>query len=497
MPGERAGGLIASGAGSKKAPPLAIFRVRFTPMSKPLVKRPLFLFLVCLAGLIVLVPLYFYLLTTSVFDCAPVDSPELAPAGKSGPAIDAAGLPALFPAYREWSYAESNPSERSRRLLPREVLDALDSLDPANGKAYLAQTELALAAAKELATSEGNWENSYDGEANIHSWQPSDGVEIVELAWTLLLRAQLLAMDQNACLENLREVARLASHIRELDQHEDVLNRRHHLEQTWFSTILLIAVSQRWAMDDAVLAEWLENLALPKAEHDRHIANCLRGELLLDATRIRYGHLKNMSFLSRLKWRSLRDSSTWESIGLFWVRLRTQPNRYVRHAMPYSSAAIQQSSLPATARTLPVTPSPTAWQNWSPAPNAGAARMLVELSDGRLQRILSEADNAAAHRGITLTALAILRYRLANEQRWPGSLAELVPNYLPEVPVDAYDGNPLRYHAESGKLWSIGKDGVDDGGLGKPLGRPAIYLDTESQDIVLDLQAWCREKPGQ
>jgi hypothetical protein len=69
----------------------------------------------------------------------------------------------------------------------------------------------------------------------------------------------------------------------------------------------------------------------------------------------------------------------------------------------------------------------------------------------------------------TRAAIAIERHRLAHGS-YPVSLSELVPTYLPAVPVDQYDGKPLRYKLIDGKplLYSVGCDGKDDGGV-----RPA------------------------
>ena len=49
---------------------------------------------------------------------------------------------------------------------------------------------------------------------------------------------------------------------------------------------------------------------------------------------------------------------------------------------------------------------------------------------------------------------------------WPGALEELVPGYLPEVPVDRLTGEPLRYRVtgEGPVVYSVGVDGDDDGG---------------------------------
>ncbi len=62
-------------------------------------------------------------------------------------------------------------------------------------------------------------------------------------------------------------------------------------------------------------------------------------------------------------------------------------------------------------------------------------------------------------------ALAIERFRLA-EGRLPDSLDELAPAFLDEVPVDPFDGQPLRYRRldDGYVVYSVGTDGQDDGG---------------------------------
>ncbi len=71
----------------------------------------------------------------------------------------------------------------------------------------------------------------------------------------------------------------------------------------------------------------------------------------------------------------------------------------------------------------------------------------------------------AAHRRVTLTALAIERFRLA-QGRLPKTLGELVPVHLEAVPIDPFDNQPLRYRLlEKGfVVYSIGEDESDDGG---------------------------------
>jgi hypothetical protein len=52
----------------------------------------------------------------------------------------------------------------------------------------------------------------------------------------------------------------------------------------------------------------------------------------------------------------------------------------------------------------------------------------------------------------------------------PENLNELMPQFLPAVPIDPFDGQPLRCHrlAKGYVIYSVGSDGHDDGGREKP-----------------------------
>ena len=68
-------------------------------------------------------------------------------------------------------------------------------------------------------------------------------------------------------------------------------------------------------------------------------------------------------------------------------------------------------------------------------------------------------------------AIAAELYR-REQGKLPGKLNDLVPRYLPAVPVDPFDGNPLRYIVQGDDfvVYSVGEDLTDDGGdvdLGK------------------------------
>ena len=69
-------------------------------------------------------------------------------------------------------------------------------------------------------------------------------------------------------------------------------------------------------------------------------------------------------------------------------------------------------------------------------------------------------------RRVVVTAIALKRFQLRHE-KLPETLNELVPEFLSSVPIDLYDGKPLRYHPNTDGtylLYSTGEDGKDDGG---------------------------------
>jgi hypothetical protein len=85
-------------------------------------------------------------------------------------------------------------------------------------------------------------------------------------------------------------------------------------------------------------------------------------------------------------------------------------------------------------------------------------------------------EKAIMQRDALLAAIALEIHHRRHGQ-WPRSLEELVPDLLPAVPPDRFDGQPLRYRLIEGApvLYSVGTDRDDDGGrpaLWKQAGRP-------------------------
>lgn len=84
---------------------------------------------------------------------------------------------------------------------------------------------------------------------------------------------------------------------------------------------------------------------------------------------------------------------------------------------------------------------------------------------------------AAAHRKIVDVALAVQRYQFKHG-RAPDQLEGLIPEYLPQIPVDPYDGKTLRYLAQDTEvvIYSIGRDNQDDGGQSDNSMEPDIVV---------------------
>ena len=70
-----------------------------------------------------------------------------------------------------------------------------------------------------------------------------------------------------------------------------------------------------------------------------------------------------------------------------------------------------------------------------------------------------------AHARITQTGLALLRHKAAYGA-YPAALAEIDPQFLPEIPLDPFTGKPLVYRPEADGfvLYSLGENLADDGG---------------------------------
>lgn len=111
-------------------------------------------------------------------------------------------------------------------------------------------------------------------------------------------------------------------------------------------------------------------------------------------------------------------------------------------------------------------------------------RMKSRMILPALDQAMAKDGEALARLRLGAAMLAIERYRAAHEGRLPRMLQDLVPAYLPSVPMDPFDGQPLRYQpaAQGYSLHSIGKDLQDHDARTIQRSKAAAFTE---QDVVL------------
>jgi hypothetical protein len=83
-----------------------------------------------------------------------------------------------------------------------------------------------------------------------------------------------------------------------------------------------------------------------------------------------------------------------------------------------------------------------------------------------MSAVLDKVMKVEVARQMTVTAIALKRYQLKHGD-YPPDLTALVPEFVPAAQLDPVDGQPLRYRRNadgSFLLYSVGENGVDDGG---------------------------------
>jgi hypothetical protein len=120
-------------------------------------------------------------------------------------------------------------------------------------------------------------------------------------------------------------------------------------------------------------------------------------------------------------------------------------------------------------------------------PSAGVWLGYSLARDGGISNFLKRAAKFETLRSLVLGAIALKRYHLKHGS-YPAQLSGLAPEFMPEPPLDPMDGQPLRYRLNadgSFVLYSVGDDGVDNGGDPSPLpGESDFKRWLQAHDVV-------------
>lgn len=92
--------------------------------------------------------------------------------------------------------------------------------------------------------------------------------------------------------------------------------------------------------------------------------------------------------------------------------------------------------------------------------------LLTSILMPALQQYLERVAMDEARHAIALTGVAVDRYRLDHGGAFPARLDALVPQYMDDVPLDPFDGHPLRLVVgnDQALIYSIGPDLQDNAG---------------------------------
>jgi hypothetical protein len=138
-----------------------------------------------------------------------------------------------------------------------------------------------------------------------------------------------------------------------------------------------------------------------------------------------------------------------------------QPNRTLRWHAEIIRAMLTQADQPPPRGT----PSDAALvlNRYTEAPWPGrlenlAGRTFLDIATPSSESFNRMHFRALADLRLTRLYLALRLYHLEHSGALPADLAELVPAYLPKIPLDPFDGQPLRYDREFTTIWATGPD---------------------------------------
>jgi hypothetical protein len=128
--------------------------------------------------------------------------------------------------------------------------------------------------------------------------------------------------------------------------------------------------------------------------------------------------------------------------------------------------------------------------NLSPKIEQEAVRkkyILSAMTLPALSRVILREAESEAHVRLACTAIAIEQFRSANK-KLPASLEDLAPKYLGAIPLDPFTGQPLRFKQlpRGYVVYSLDKDGRDDGGKEKPANRKTS--DRSTYDLTFTVE---------
>ena len=206
------------------------------------------------------------------------------------------------------------------------------------------------------------------------------------------------------------------------------------------------------------------------------------------------------TFYKSLTGNDIKELAAFAELGLKFgdkPAKAMQPNRACRILAESSRAAIKRADIPYSEwamdfkerddykrefKKIIARENEQMGENPGASSNAMGEELLLKFSGPVEMQILKIYQLRASQR--LLVAKCALKQHYSDNKALPGSLVELVPGYMPAVPRDPYDGRDIRYSQKQQRVWCIGLDLLDKGGLekGAELRR---WIDREEPTIQL------------
>ena len=216
------------------------------------------------------------------------------------------------------------------------------------------------------------------------------------------------------------------------------------------------------AGESAATAEWAQALE-ELGPFDEGLARALKAECRYEAHVVEQLADGEIHWLDLLGFGNARhDFRTWvlgifQQPGYFF-----QPQATRRSVQDFYRRMIRDVALPyARIDSTDGRDFGRGWTDWL-RPNA-FGRALRTLMIPPAGITLEKKCRIESLRAGAQLVVACNRFEQARGRR-PETLAELVPDFLGEVPRDPYDGEPFRFSAEKGLVWAVGRNLTDEGG---------------------------------
>jgi hypothetical protein len=345
------------------------------------------------------------------------------------------------------------------------------------------------------------WKDDFQNLTNWHGRTFVRDRRIFQLLYNAAI-ANLHQGNLDATIANLHALAGMAQ-----------MNRN---EITLVSQMIRIAIAQGGlsATWEALQAPGWDERRLASLQHDWERVNFIDGleRALLEERafdEVLMAKIRNSSVLELNGffplWQSTIGTSSWTGAG-GWLR-NARNSRWVQYLSlagyklngVNADELVQLQASSSDIEALRLLKSGQPWVEVQP----GIAKHYQELDEkmgkdsfGRLRvsamvipnlsRALLTVVRAETLRRLTITAIAVMRYRLRHGAA-PKELSALVPEFLASVPMDPMSGKVLCYRLNADgtfTLYSTGEDGKDDGGDGTPRDGGSIFGLWEGRDAV-------------